>query len=442
MSATPSNPHDRRCQAPETSLPPRARAPAQSTTSTTLEAPLSAGTGIQTPRNTPSTEAAASAGSSTAANGDAPIADAPTDDYTTLKAGTPAFVHAVEAALTDFFHAQRPTVEPLGEIFVQAAEALELFVLRGGKRTRPAFAWTGWLGAGGDAAGPDAAAVLKACAALELVQACALIHDDIIDSSRTRRRFPTVHVDFEQRHRERDWAGDSAHFGASVAILVGDLALAWADDMVHASGLDPAAIARFAPVWAQMRTEVLGGQLLDINGEAGGDESVAAALRINRYKTAAYTVERPLHLGAAIADAEPKLVEDYRTFGTDIGIAFQLRDDLLGVFGDPEVTGKPSGDDLREGKRTVLIAEALQRADSIDPAAATLLRTSLGTDLSADQVAHLRAVLTDLGAVDEVERRISDLTEQGLAAIESSSATAAMKEQLRAMALSATRRAA
>ncbi|WP_442941408.1 polyprenyl synthetase family protein [Nocardia sp. NBC_00403] len=397
-----------------------------------MEAPLSAGTGTHTPRGTPSTDA----GTSTASSDIASI------DYAALKAGTPAFVQAVEAALTDFFRTRRAAVEPLGPVFVQAAEALVLFVLRGGKRTRPAFAWTGWLGAGGDPTEPDAAAVLKACAALELVQACALIHDDIIDSSRIRRRFPTVHVDFEQRHRDRGWAGDSEHFGASVAILIGDLALAWADDMVHASGLEPAAIARFAPVWALMRTEVLGGQLLDINGEAGGDESVAAAIRINRYKTAAYTVERPLHLGAAIADAEPRLVEDYRTFGTDIGVAFQLRDDLLGVFGDPAVTGKPSGDDLREGKRTVLIAEALQRADRTDPDAAALLRANIGTDLTADEVEHLRAVLTGLGAVDEVERRITDLTEQGLAAIESSSATQAAKQQLRAMALAATRRAA
>ena len=164
-------------------------------------------------------------------------------------------------------------------------------------------------------------------------------------------------------------AGDGADFGSAVAILIGDLALAWADDLVNEAGLEPAARARFAPVWAAMRTEVLGGQLLDINGEAGGDETVAAALRINRFKTAAYTVERPLHLGAALAGADDALVAALRTYGTDIGIAFQLRDDLLGVFGDPAVTGKPSGDDLREGKRTVLIAEALRRADATDPAA-------------------------------------------------------------------------
>lgn len=361
---------------------------------------------------------------------------------TSATPGTPAFAAAVEQALTSFFGTRRETVGELGPIFVDAAEALESFVLRGGKRTRPGFAWTGWLGAGGDPDGPDAPAVLNACAALELVQACALIHDDIIDASRTRRRFPTVHVDFEQRHRDRGWAGDAPRFGTGVAILIGDLALAWADDMVHASGLAPRAVARFATVWAKMRTEVLGGQLLDIHGEASGDESVAAALRINRYKTAAYTVERPLHLGAALADAGPELVRSYRDFGTDIGIAFQLRDDLLGVFGDPSVTGKPSGDDLREGKRTVLIAEALARGDKTDPAAAELLRTKVGTDLSGEDVDQLREVLVRLGAVDAVESRIAELTERALAAIDTSSAAPAAKDHLHAMALAATRRTA
>ncbi|WP_227837191.1 polyprenyl synthetase family protein [Nocardia aurantia] len=364
----------------------------------------------------------------------APPRPAPTDRA--------AVVTAVERALTDFFADRRAAVAEMGPVVVAAAEALQDFVLRGGKRTRPAFAWTGWLGAGGDPDAPAAPAVLTACAALELVQACALIHDDIIDSSRTRRGFPTVHTDFEQRHRDREWGGGAAHFGTSVGILVGDLALAWADDMIAAAGLDPAAFARFGRVWAAMRTEVLGGQLLDIHGEAGGDESVEAALRINRYKTAAYTIERPLHLGAALADADPALIADYREFGTDIGIAFQLRDDLLGVFGDPAVTGKPSGDDLREGKRTVLIAEALQRADRTDPAAADLLRTSLGTDLAPDEVTRLRTLIARLGAVDAVEQRITTLTDRGLAALDRSATTPAAKQHLRTMAVAATSRVA
>lgn len=368
------------------------------------------------------------------------VADAPTPaDLAALTPGTPAFVAAVEQVLRAFFATRRDIVAPLGPVFTDAADALEQFVIRGGKRSRPGFAWTGWLGAGGDPAGPEAAAVLTACSALELVQACALVHDDIIDSSRTRRGFPTVHVAFEDRHHAAGWPGDGAEYGRAVAILIGDLALAWADDLVHEAGLAPAALARFAPVWASMRTEVLGGQLLDINGEAGCDESVEAALRINRYKTAAYTIERPLHLGAALAGADDALIEALRIYGTDVGIAFQLRDDLLGVFGDPAVTGKPSGDDLREGKRTVLIAEALRRADD---AAADQIRAGLGADLDDDAVDRLRTLLTELGAVDDVERRITELTDTGLAAVAASTATGPAKQLLHDMALAATRRAA
>ncbi|MFC4123527.1 polyprenyl synthetase family protein [Nocardia rhizosphaerae] len=384
-----------------------------------MEATLSAGIGTPPTRSVPDTPAQV--------------------DLAALTPGTPAFVDAVERVLLDFFATRREIVDPLGPVFVDASEALEQFVLRGGKRSRPGFAWTGWLAAGGDPAGPDARAVLTACAALELVQACALVHDDIIDSSRTRRGFPTVHVDFADRHGAAGWPGDGAEYGRAVAILIGDLALAWADDLVHEAGLAPAALARFAPVWARMRTEVLGGQLLDINGEAGGDESVDAALRINRYKTAAYTIERPLHLGAALAGADEALIAALRTYGTDVGIAFQLRDDQLGVFGDPAVTGKPSGDDLREGKRTVLIAEALRRAD---PESAALIRTGLGTDLDDAGVDRMRALLVELGAVDEVERRIRELTDTGLRAVATSGATPQAKQLLHDMALAATRRSA
>lgn len=349
---------------------------------------------------------------------------------------------AVESVLRAFFDSRRPITEAVGGTFADAAEALEAFVLRGGKRVRPAFAWTGWLGAGGDTTGPDADAALRACSALELVQACALVHDDIIDSSATRRGFPTLHVEFAHRHRVGGWSGDPAKFGESIAILLGDLALAWADDLVRESGIDAAAQTRIGPAWSAMRTEVLGGQYLDVHTEVTADESVAAALRINRYKTAAYTIERPLHLGAAIAGADDALIAAYREFGTDIGIAFQLQDDLLGVFGDPEVTGKPSGDDLREGKRTVLFAEALVRADASDPGTADFLRRGIGTDLSDEQVQRMRQVILDLGAVEAVQARIDDLTATGLRALDASSATDAAKASLRDMAVALGRRSA
>ncbi|AYA26857.1 geranylgeranyl diphosphate synthase, type I [Rhodococcus rhodochrous J3] len=348
----------------------------------------------------------------------------------------------MEDSLRQFFTSRSDLVDSVGGGYRQAVDTLEAFVLRGGKRVRPRFAWTGWLGAGGDPTGPDAAAVLQACSALELVQAAALVHDDIIDASTTRRGFPTVHVEFTEQHRSAGWHGRSEQFGESVAILLGDLALVWADDMLHSAGLDPATVARVVPAWAAMRTEVLGGQYLDIANEVAADESVEAATRVNRFKTAAYTIERPLHIGAALAGADDDLIDAYRRFGTDIGLAFQLRDDLLGVFGDPEITGKPSGDDLRSGKRTVLYALALETADASDPAAAELLRTSIGTDLSDAQVEQLRSLLVDLGAVARIEDRITELTDSAFEALESSGATEEGKALLRESAVAATRRVA
>lgn len=353
---------------------------------------------------------------------------------------TPPLTDRVEATLREFFASRAELVRSVGGGYADAVASLESFVLRGGKRVRPVFAWTGWLGAGGDPAGPQASAALQTASALELVQACALVHDDIIDASTTRRGFPTVHVEFADQHSARQWSGGAAEFGRAVAILLGDQALAWADDMVRESGWDHATLTRISPVWSAMRTEVLGGQFLDISNEVRGDESVESALRVNRYKTAAYTIERPLHLGAVMAGADDALVEAYRAFGHDIGIAFQLRDDLLGVFGDPEVTGKPSGDDLRDGKRTVLFAVALQRADATDPAAAALLRDSIGTELSEAQIERLRSVITELGAVDDTETRITDLTERALTTLAGSTATVESKRLLREMAIAVTRR--
>lgn len=348
----------------------------------------------------------------------------------------------VESTLRDFFASRDALITEIGGGYREAVTSLESFVLQGGKRVRPAFAWTGWLGAGGDPESPAAAAVLHACSALELVQACALIHDDIIDASTTRRGFPTIHVDFGRRHGESGWAGSSGHFGTSVAILLGDLALAWADDMVRESGIDAAAATRISPVWSAMRTEVLGGQFLDICNEASADESVEAALRVNRFKTAAYTIERPLHLGAALAGADDRVINAYRHFGTDVGIAFQLRDDLLGVFGDPAVTGKPSGDDLRTGKRTVLLALALERADRDDRAAGALLREGIGSDLTDSDVNVLREIIARVGAVAELETRIAALTTSALAVLGDADITAAGKEALTSMAAAATTRTA
>ncbi|WP_448856284.1 polyprenyl synthetase family protein [Corynebacterium camporealensis] len=316
--------------------------------------------------------------------------------------------------LSEFLEARRPQVAEIGQPVTQATQFLEDFVLGGGKRIRPLYAWAGFIGADGLDGDEDPQAVLRAAASLEFIQACALIHDDIIDASDTRRGNPTVHRGVAALHREAGYQGSPEFFGQSVAILVGDLALAWSEDMLQDSGLSAAALQRVREPWRAMRTEVIGGQLLDITLEAQGSESVELADAVNRYKTAAYTIERPLHIGAALADAPSHLIDAFRGYGRDIGIAFQLRDDQLGVFGDPSVTGKPAGDDLREGKRTVLLALALQELDEKDPSAAATLRAGVGNVSEPEELAKLSQIIEDSGAPGLIEKRIARLTESGL----------------------------
>jgi geranylgeranyl diphosphate synthase type I len=332
-----------------------------------------------------------------------------------VEAAAPSAVElagAVTDQLRDYLRGRRRDAAYIGTDYAELTAALEEFVLRGGKRLRPAFAYWGWRAVSpDDAASPD---VLRLFAALELLHACALVHDDVIDASATRRGFPTVHRLFADRHRERNWHGSPDQFGLSAAILLGDLSLVWADDIVASVDLPLDAHRRVQRVWADIRTEVLGGQYLDIAAEASGAESVASAMTVNTYKTASYTISRPLQLGAAAAADRPDVQATFHELGTDLGVAFQLRDDVLGVFGDPAVTGKPSGDDLRSGKRTVLLAEAVERADKSDPVAAKLLRTSVGTELTDPQVRELCLAIEAVGALAAVENHIDMLTRRAL----------------------------
>ncbi|NIH79347.1 polyprenyl synthetase family protein [Amycolatopsis viridis] len=322
--------------------------------------------------------------------------------------------------------------------FGSGVDALTRFVLGGGKRLRPTFAWWAWRGAGGDPGGPDTEGVLRAVASLELVQACALIHDDLIDSSDSRRGRPTVHVSHAREHRAHGWLGAPETFGMAAAVLLGDLALAWADDMFAGAPLPPATLAAAHPAWRAMRTEVLAGQYLDVRTQAVGDTTPEAALRVCRLKTAAYTVQRPLHLGAALAGADEARIAALHEFGSDLGVAFQLRDDLLGVFGDPSVTGKPAGDDLREGKRTLLVALGLQMAE--DPEQRKLIADAIGADLAQDEVDTVRRTLTEVGAVDAVEVQITALTSTALTALERAHLAEPAAARLAGLAETATQR--
>ncbi len=309
-------------------------------------------------------------------------------------------------------------------------------LLAGGKRLRPAFAYWGWRGAGGDPAMDDMA--LRAAAGLEFLQACALIHDDVMDGSDTRRGLPAAHRRFAGVHRDAEWLGSPEAFGVGAAILLGDLCLSWADEVVFGCGFPPDAMGRAKGVYDEMRTELMAGQYLDLLEQAMGGGSVERALKVVRYKAAKYTIERPLHHGAALAGDDPAVVEADSGYGLPLGEAFQLRDDILGVFGDPAETGKPAGDDLREGKRTVLIAIAVERST---PAQASVIRRHLGDPgLDGNGVEALREIITATGALSYTESLIGELLEASLASLRTTAIDPQAQEVLTGLAYAATRR--
>ena len=340
----------------------------------------------------------------------------------------------VEKALSAFLTGQGSRLDAVGPSLTAVQQAAADFLLTGGKRMRPAFCYWGHRGAGG--APSDEAVTAAAC--LELLQAGALIHDDVMDGSDTRRGKPSMHRHFAALHRDRSWQGDPEAFGQSAAVLLGDLCLIWADEMLNTCGLPADALLRAQPVYDEMRVELMAGQYLDLFEQVIGEGTVDSALRVARFKSAKYTVERPLHLGAVLAGADDALLRSYSGYGLPLGEAFQLRDDVLGVFGDPTETGKPAGDDLREGKRTALVALALQAASD---GQADVVRRHLGDPLLDDAgVAELRQVIVDTGAVERVEELITALLDEALTALRGAAIEADARGVLEELALAATSR--
>ena len=344
----------------------------------------------------------------------------------------------VEAELQDFLTAQSNYFTSIAPELKPAAGSLSAFVINGGKRFRPLFAAVGALGAGSNLSQSE----IRAFASLELLQACALIHDDLMDASDTRRGEPAIHKLFESMHESENYQGKATQFGLSASVLIGDLALIWSDLMLNSSGVQSDCLLAALAVHDEMRVELIAGQYLDVFEQARGTQSVAQALNIARYKSAKYTIERPLHLGAAIAipDAAKRaqIVSIYSEFGLPLGEAFQLRDDLLGVFGDPKVTGKPAGDDLREGKRTVLMAMTHDRISG--PAEAEFLKEFGNHDISESAIARLQEIITETGAAMHVEDLIDELTSTALEALNRDEIVPQARELLTEMAIIATKR--
>lgn len=362
-----------------------------------------------------------------------PDTPSPTIDATDLRA-------RIQGVIDTFLTQQAALMETVGPDISPLVESVTA-LLSGGKRLRPGFCYWGWRGAAPSQQFSDPefeSGVVQAASALEFLQACALIHDDVMDSSDTRRGAPSTHRQFAAIHRGHQWVGDPERFGEGAAILLGDLCLSWADELLLTAALPQENLNAAKDVYNEMRTELMAGQYLDLLEQARGGGSVERALTVVRYKSAKYTIERPLHIGAAIAGAPESVFAAYSGYGLPLGEAFQLRDDILGVFGDPEITGKPAGDDLREGKRTVLIAIASERSNA---AQLQELRENLGDQhLQIDGVNKLREIIESTGALAHTESLIDELLEQALTALQSPELDPLAVTALTDLAHAATRR--
>ena len=332
----------------------------------------------------------------------------------------------VEARLSEFLRDEQDRWSGLDSDLSAPLGELTRLVGAGGKRLRPAFCYLAFVGAGGD---ENSKQLLDTQAALELLHASALLHDDIIDGSLTRRGEPTSHTRYISKHADSKWAGEARRFGEGAAILIGDLAFVYADQLM--TGVNSIT----AKVWNEMRIEVNIGQYLDLLGSAQRERDLTTAERVCRYKSGKYTVERPLHLGAGLAAPEQAdiLLEQLSSFGLPLGDAFQMRDDVLGAFGDgaTNLTGKPVGDDLREGKPTPLLALACERATRSQR---EVLDRVGNPQLSQQEIADIQQVFVETGALAALETKISSLVEQSIAAIAQSSLNKTAINQLTELA--------
>ena len=372
-------------------------------------------------------------------------------------AGSTRLVDLVQSRLDGFLAEQGAAlaeISPDLEIVDQSARQL----VAGGKRFRALFCYWGWRSVAGladdwaaddlgEAEGAALDPIVTVASALELFHAAALVHDDIMDNSDLRRGRPSLHRRFETLHGEQGWTGSGRQYGDAAALLVGDLLLAWSDELFEtgaASVRNPDAAAAARAQFSLMRTEVTVGQYLDMLEETSWrtrpeTELLPRAHRVIVYKSAKYTVEAPLAIGASLAEASLPQLAALRAFGLPLGVAFQLRDDLLGVFGDPAVTGKPAGDDLREGKRTVLVTLARQK---LPASAARLFDELLGDDdLSEQQIGMLQTAVRESGAVEQVERIIAHNVATATAALSEAPLARSARDELGALADAVTRRA-
>ena len=330
----------------------------------------------------------------------------------------------VDARLGEFLNSETTRWKSLDADLALPLDEISRLVGAGGKRLRPAFCYLGFIGAGGD---ENSAKLVDAQAALELLHASALLHDDVIDGSQTRRGEPTSHARYTKTHKDNSWASDARRFGEGAAVLIGDLAFVYADQLIDVANND------VAKIWNEMRVELNIGQYLDLLGSAQRERRLVKAERVSRYKSGKYTIERPLHLGATLAAPAliSKLLPALSKYGLPLGDAFQMRDDVLGAFdfadSDKSLTGKPVGDDLREGKPTPLLAMAFERADSAQRKVLDLVGS---VDISDQDVSNIQDVIKQTGALVALEAKISALTAEAIAGVKQAPITQSARDSL------------
>jgi geranylgeranyl diphosphate synthase type I len=366
-----------------------------------------------------------------------------------------ALLGLIQENLDEFCNARRVEFEMISPDLVPVVDYTQ-DLLRGGKRFRALFTYWSWVGALESAdlqqseqqRAASAEAMVSITAALEMFHAAALVHDDLLDQSDTRRGAPSVHKRFEALHQESGWAGSPERFGTAGSVLVGDLMLGWSSELFGNALLNaptPEIETACRNEFSKMRVEVMAGQYLDVLEENAAltrpaSESVGRATRVILYKTAKYSIEAPMLIGAAFAGATPAMLRGLSAFGIPLGMAFQLKDDILGVFGDPAITGKPAGDDLREGKRTVLVG--LTR-ESLNPSVGRIFDEMLASrELDSEQIEFLQQTIIDSGALAKTERMMTELADESLASLELLDIDASAKAELKKLALQVIQREA
>ena len=318
----------------------------------------------------------------------------------------------VDEDLRAFLLEQRTAMASQDPAVSSLFEELERMIGAGGKRLRPVFCCLGQMAAGADI-GPEG---VRVAAALELLHTFAIVHDDVMDRSRSRRGSPASWVHLGEEHRRRGYVGDPDGYGLAAAVLAGDMALVLADRALLSSGFPPDRLRAELARYDRMRVDVVAGQFLDVLAAHRGAADEEEARRIAVLKSGGYTVEAPLQIGAILAEGNRELLDVLSRYGMALGEAFQLRDDVLGVFGDPEVTGKDRDSDLREGKRTVLLAKTIAASTGDDR---RFLEERIGrTDLTVEEVERARTLMESVGALDGTLGLIDDLVGQATTALD------------------------